>query len=270
MSASPRGPEKVVFVGGTPRSGTTITHAVLCAAPGVNGYVPEASFFVHLVKAYYAGVTHWDIHTHGLYPDAETFRLSIAAAAEAVLQDLWRHVGRPRVLCLKDPLMTEWFPWAARLLPDARFVTVCRHPFDVVRSRQDGYERTSGEPFTLEMALDVARDYLRDYQSVLSHNFRGRHLMFRYEDLNTARVLSAMAKLVEAPGFVASRLWQTPDGRLRTSFGSDDDPTSSPKYGGSIDLTPRLDPLRADWQAAVAAICRPVMMRMNYPWQDAA
>lgn len=46
------------------------------------------------------------------------------------------------MLCVKDPALTPHFPNVVRI-PGARvrFVTVIRHPYDVVRSRQDVADR---------------------------------------------------------------------------------------------------------------------------------
>lgn len=49
-------PLKVIFVGGAPRSGTTVTHALICTAPEVSHYHPEVSFIRPVFDTYSVGL----------------------------------------------------------------------------------------------------------------------------------------------------------------------------------------------------------------------
>lgn len=256
-------PASLVFVGGAPRSGTTVAHALLCTAPGASPYSPEISFFRYMVDAYWAGAGNWDLHTSGHFPDLEAFRSTMAGTAREVLVQSWRHLGEPRILCLKDPMLTPRFPELNALLPEALLVTVCRHPVDVVRSRQDVAER-AGQPFGEADVRQVAQEFHDYYWTLFNHDFRGRNVFFRYEDINDAGVRAALATRMGVPGFDDEALWRTFNGQKRDFSEVSDQPTYSPKYSQAIDPAPRLDPLKPEWQEIVRQRCRAVMSRMRY------
>jgi hypothetical protein len=253
------GPEKLVFVGGAPRSGTTVTHALICTSERVNDYHPEISFFRGIPSAYRNGKVAWDGHTSALFSDRDEFRGVMRRTADVSLDHVWRRLGKKPVLCMKDPHLTPFFPDLHELYPqEAWFVTVCRHPFDVVRSRQEVHEKTGlQQPFGADLAMAVAREYLAYYRAVLTTDFAGRHFMFRYEDLNAEAVRNGLAQVAGVDDLDVRKLWgAAPD--------TSDDPWGSPKYNGPIDLEPRLTPLAPALREAVRPICQPIMARFDY------
>jgi hypothetical protein len=266
QSLAPDAPDKIVFVGGAPRAGTTVTHALLCTAPGFAPYHPELSFFRTIPSAYRLGRSVWNEHTGAFFADQAAFAELMRQTARSWLDHTWRALGRPTVLSVKDPHLTPMFPDVQRLLPqEAWFVTVCRHPCDVVRSRQQVHEKSGvGPPFGEAQVAAVAREYLTYYQAVLTTNFGGRHFMFRYEDLGADRVRDGLAQFLGVGDFALANLWRTADGGEIAPGHEGPNPWGSPKYFRDIDLTRRLEPLRPDWQPLVKSICRPVMTRMGY------
>jgi len=51
--------QPMIFVGGAPRSGTTVTHALLCTSDRTNAFHPEISFVRPLFNAYSVGMQNW-------------------------------------------------------------------------------------------------------------------------------------------------------------------------------------------------------------------
>lgn len=253
------GPDKLVFVGGAPRSGTTVTHALICSAPGVSAYHPEISFFRGLLVAFRNGRAAWASHTSAFFDDAEAFRLFIRETTDLALQHLWLKLGQPSVLALKDPHLTPFFPDLHRLYPtEAAFVTVCRHPFDVVRSRQEVQAKAHPNlPFETAHALEVAREYLLYYTAALGPGLGPSHLAFRYEDLDKVKVHQDLAKLIGVSGFEPRQMWNH-------AGEAGDEPWGSPKYNGPIDLKRRLSPLEDRFCDPVREICKPIMDRLGY------
>ncbi len=254
-------PEKLIFVGGAPRSGTTVAHALICAGEGVSEYGPEISFFRGYMSAFRNGRAAWTQHTSAYFKDAGDFRDLIRDTSDRALGRIWQALGRPAILAVKDPHLTPFFPDLNLLYPDAAgFVTVCRHPYDVVRSRQEVHDKSNpGRPFAAADAAAVAREYLNYYTAVLRHSFGGRHFMFRYEDLNSDDLRSRLAAFVGVPGFDTSRMWGASAGKPEQN-----DAWGSPKYNRQIDLTSRLSPLAAELTEVAGTICAPVMERMGY------
>ena len=254
------GAEKIVFVGGAPRSGTTVTHALICTAQGVSAYSPEISFFRGLVSAYRLGRAAWEGHTKAFFDTPEAFRLFMREVTDLALQRIWEALDRPEILALKDPMLTPFFPELRLLYPDrAWFVAVGRDPVDVVRSRQAVQEKQSPDrPFTEADATGLAREYVGMYRAVFGPDYGDRLLFLRYEHLNDAALQARLADFIGVSSLDPARLW---GGQPDTA---PDDPWGSPKYHRPIDLEPRLSPLDPDWAAKVRAICAPIMARAGY------
>lgn len=259
-------PKKLVFVGGAPRSGTTVTHALICTSRSVGSYHPEVSFLRPLVMAYRSGKIAWTEHTHAFFQDHEAFRRHMRKTLDVSIDHLWRLLDSPEVLAMKDPMMTPMFRDLHELFAgDFRFVTVCRHPYAVVRSRQAVHDRTGqGRPFGLQDVANVAQEYVNFYQSVLGTNFGGRHYMFRYEDLNEPRIRQGLMDFVGVDDFDTDLLWKTKDDLRPTDDQMLNDAWGSPKYLQAIDLEPRFEPLDDEWAEATKQICQPIMTRMGY------
>jgi hypothetical protein len=253
------GPGKIVFVGGAPRSGTTVTHALICTSNSVSEYHPEISFLRGVISAFSLGRAAWQAHTSAFFDDAESFRAHMRRTADLTMIHVWERLGRAPILSLKDPHLTPLFPALAALYPqEGLFVTVCRHPFDVIRSREEVHAKSQPQaPFAAADAAAVAREYLQYYRAVLTHDFGGRHFAFRYEDLNEARLQEGLARFVGVDDFNARPMWGKPPD-------VSGDPWGSPKYHKAIDLEPRLSPLKPEFQEIARTICGPVMQRFGY------
>lgn len=262
---SARHPDRMIFVGGAPRSGTTIAHAIICTAQGVSRYGPEISFFRGFMSAYRNGKAAWAGHTSAYFDDAADLRSLIRDVSDRALSRVWTALDRPDILAVKDPHLTPFFPDVDEIYGDsARYVTVCRHPFDVVRSRQEVHERSGpGFLFSADDVTGVAREYAAYYRAVLQADFAGRHAFLRYEDLARPQVIQQLAAFLDLGGFAMDRLWG------QSAGASQDDAWGSPKYNRPLDLGPRLSALDPNWKALTARICGPVMARLGYPEEPA-
>jgi hypothetical protein len=182
------------------------------------------------------------------------------ASADLSLDHLWRALGGAEILCMKDPLLTPFFADLRLLYPDeAWFVVVVRHPYDVVRSRQEVHARTGeARPFGPGDAAAVAREYVSFYQAILAQGFGGRLFMFKYEDLNSQQIQMGLAQFVGVDDLDPSRMWgEAPPDMSADAWGS-------PKYNQAIDLAPRLDALSPELAQVTRTICAPIMERFGY------
>jgi len=254
------GPQKLVFVGGAPRSGTTVTHALLCTVPGAGPHHPEISFFRGFMQAYRNGKTAWKGHTSAYFRDPSDFRALIRETADLALGQVWRTLGEPAILCAKDPHLTPFFPDLRELYPtEACFVTVARDPRAVVRSRQAVHEKSGApRPFGPGDVAAVCREYVGYYRAVLQADFGGSHALIRYEDLDRPDVHTRLAELLGVGSLDTNRLWSGSRPRPER------DVWGTPKHLGPLDLEPRLEPLEPSWAGIVADHCGPLMARLGY------
>ena len=255
-------PLKVIFVGGAPRSGTSVTHSLLCTAPAVNEFHNEISFARPVFEAYAVGMEHWETHTSTFFQAPEHLRLHVNKLAQLSMGLIWRALKRPRVLCVKDPLLTVNFVAVKAVLDwPCQFVTVLRHPHDVIRSQQEVYTR-SGVVLDEAQVYRLALDYMLSYAHIDDPDMEGSVFHFRYEDLGQDWLTDQLRAFTGMGGIDPALLWN--NGAHQPSEQEKADPFYSPKYHKPIDTSRRLDPLSAEFQQIVNDLCGPLMERCGY------
>ena len=257
--------QTIYFVGGAPRSGTTVTHALLCTSARTNPYTPEISFIRPLFTAYAAGINNWGGHTNAFFEKQAHFDLHMRKIVEGSLAHVSRVLKDPEILAVKDPLLTPFFPWVRRLLGErARFVTVVRHPYSVVRSRQEVIER-SDQPFNEAQAARTAREYVRTYAHLDLPGLAPALHHLRYEDLDNPETVEGLRAFTGLDDLSPDNIWGKK--RAPRADAASTDPWFSPKYHGAIDTKSRLDPLAPAYCRVVDRICAPLMERFGYERQ---
>lgn len=254
--------KKIVFVGGAPRSGTTVTHALLCTSSHTNAYHPEISFMRPLFNSYAVGMASWNAHTNAFFRERAHFRLHLRKGIDISLNHLDIVLGHPETLCVKDPLLTPSFHWVNEMMDgQAKFVTVVRNPFDVVRSRQEVIER-SGRTFTPAIAAETCREYHRSYVHLDNEALQDRLFHFRYEDLNDPSVIQGLGAFTGYTDISTERVWNSGAGPKEEK--AQTDPWFSPKYHSPINTERRLSPLADEYAEVVNRICGKLIERFEY------
>ncbi|GEM_PF-1626223 len=255
-------PMKVIFVGGAPRSGTTVTHALLCTAPACNQYHPEISFVRPIFQSYQTGLDLWESHTATFFQVPEHLRLHVQRLAQQSMSHVWRVLSKPRILCVKDPLLTCDFAAVKAVMEwPCQFVTVLRHPHDVIRSQQEVYAR-SGVPMDETTVHRLATEYVESYAHLNDPDLESSVFHFRYEDLEHDWLISQLRDFTGMGGIDPDQIWQK--GSQTPSEAGKANPFFSPKYHRPIDTTRRLGPLPPKFQAVVNDICANVMQSCGY------
>jgi hypothetical protein len=259
---TPTGPMKVIFVGGAPRSGTSVTHALLCTAPACNAYHPEISFVRPIFESYAVGMEHWEGHTSSFFQIPEHLRLHVQKLAQQSMGLVWRALKQPKVLCVKDPLLTRNFVAVKAVIGwPCQFVTVLRHPHDVIRSQQEVYARARVTMDAAEV-YRLAHEYMQSYAHVDDPDLEGSVFHFRYEDLGNDWLTDQLRAFTGLGGIDPERIWD--NGSYQPSERERADPFYSPKYHQKLDTTRRLDPLAPAFQEIVNGVCAPLMERCGY------
>ncbi|WP_299554647.1 tetratricopeptide repeat-containing sulfotransferase family protein [uncultured Tateyamaria sp.] len=122
------GVTRVVFVVGMPRSGTTLVESILSRHPDV-GTIGETTALKDCLDQYrrHVGLSGaWDWYTTLSEDDAKALGQRYLDRCSKLVVS-----GLPRVLVDKTPLNIFELGFAKRVLPDASFVFMSRHPLDV-------------------------------------------------------------------------------------------------------------------------------------------
>jgi hypothetical protein len=266
----------LVFVGGAPRSGTTLTHAIICSAPEgeVNRYCAEISFFGKLVEAIAFGMKVWGRHTKAFFDSQQDLNDHGGEILFSTLDKVRTRFGDPKLLALKDPLLTPNFPLLYKLLDgNVRFVTIVRHPYSVVRSRQE-VARKGGSPFSAREVTAISKQYVNSYKHLSSPIPRDKICLVRYEDLASEETNEKLKSFLGLSEFSESRMWGAAGARpigqeKKEALTKANKPVSgtawaSPKYGTGIDLSDRLGELDDEYKVIVRKICGGQMRSFGY------
>lgn len=246
----------VIIVGGYPRSGTTLTHALICTSQKASNYHPEASFLKSIFIAYQTGIGNWNAHTSHLFPDVEAFRQDFENVFDLFLGSMEKKVGSPEVWSLKDPLLTPYFHWVGQVLRDrVKFVTVVRRPHEVIRSNIEVMTKMN-RPCELKDVREMARQYNQYYKHIDNAALKDRLFVLRYEDIGSDDTIQKLRKFTGLKDIETDNVWKD-----EAPAKNSDNPWFSPKYKAKIDLAPRLDALDQNFSQEVEKICAPLLKR---------
>ncbi|CAH8847995.1 unnamed protein product [Trichobilharzia szidati] len=192
------GPQPIIFIGGYPRSGTTLMRVLLDVHPMIrcgpeSRVIPKILGVRHLWSQ---GVENSRLKAAGLYPEA------VDSAVRSFILSIIKHAGEnASVLCNKDPLSFTHLSYLAHLFPEAKFVHMVRDGRAVVNSLVKRNVRIRGTPnntedkfYTWEKRVD---QFLNDCALIGS----GRCVTVKYESLvlTPSKVLSELFQFLKIP-----------------------------------------------------------------------
>ena len=95
----------VFFVGGSPRSGTTLLAQVLCQAEKTNPPIQEAQYFTQLIKAYQTGKTSAKETIKDYFFDDQDFQQFNFDLVTRFFEQIKKRFPQTETIVLKDPLI---------------------------------------------------------------------------------------------------------------------------------------------------------------------
>jgi Sulfotransferase family len=259
-----------IFVGGAPRSGTTLLHALICSSNKANGYIAECSYFGGFMHPFLRGLETFNIHTKFYFSSREEFFGYHASILTRMLSDFWLRTGRPEILALKDPLLTPHFHNLAKLLNQARFVVITRNPYDTISSRLEVMRRLNRgkEPKRREIH-DICREYVDWYSSILDNRdfFGNRLCLVNYEKLVRGDEISKLEEF-GITGITPDQVWSNAITNISDNYGND---WFSPHYGQlltNISVGRHRQILSLRTKTMIKEICRDVSRQLSIPEEE--
>lgn len=183
--------DRVIYVGGCMRSGTTLVQRLLCAAPGASPLAAECQYLTALLNLHATWSAQFDQFLKDYFPDKESFDAFSKQQVGAFLAEVAARFRSASTLVLKNPELTYHFPVLAAWYPSARFVLVLRDPLDTIASIAEVARRHREGGIASPLAGaedDMARlsALYKGYYApvVMAHaQFGNRLFILRYEDL---------------------------------------------------------------------------------------
>jgi protein-tyrosine sulfotransferase len=198
MEATPGG--NPIFIGGVPRSGTTLLRVILDTHPGI--HCGTELRVVQALTALWSSAdrTAQPVLTDAYGVDSEHLRRIFADLVLSFLEPAWRASGKRRV-AEKTPFNVLVFPELRRLFPESPLVHIIRDVRDVVASRLERDREAAGsEPLD---GVAIARIRAQEWTAAMEI----RRQMLAAEDLARGYFEVRYEQLVQSPQEVLEPLF---------------------------------------------------------------
>ncbi|MDE5082628.1 MAG: sulfotransferase [Trichodesmium sp. St18_bin1] len=201
------------FIGGCPRSGTTLLQNIICSNTKVNPLIGEIGYLYHLVNAYSTGKIDFESQSKYYFSDLEELRNLSAELVNKFLKHIWKRYTNTTHIVLKYPLMGELFPDIYELVEDVKFILIIRDPRDTIASLINvgnkmaiqGEYRHLTPMFTERKLSEFIEFYRRAYASSWNYklvSFQTKVAYIKYEHL----VLNPTVAIQELQDFTGLNL----------------------------------------------------------------
>lgn len=144
------------FIGGAPRTGTTLLNGILCNDPSTNPFIAEANYLAYVLSTYRQGKYIWKVEGDAYFDDLNDYAAFAGRWVRDFLNRTAQRYAPARHLVLKSPELTKYFPDLFELVPDAKFLIVLRDPRDAIASLLDVGEtlKQAGENYSFVSLLE--------------------------------------------------------------------------------------------------------------------
>lgn len=183
--------DRLIFIAGSMRSGTTILHKILCTAAETHPYITETWFLVDQLHAYLRGRERYDVRHRDYFGEIENFDRFYRDTLERFFKVTRKNLSDPQVLVLKNPEISGQLPLLGGWFKDALFIINVRNPLDIIASIVEVGERHRKDRIRSEQSLMgrdmymlsnfVKRYYISSFD--VNNPVHDRILFVRYEDM---------------------------------------------------------------------------------------
>ncbi len=178
------------FIGGSPRSGTTLLQVLLCQDRETNPPNAEATYLRLLVEAYHQAKLEFEKFADHFFDNRDDLRSFHSWIVTRFLERTFQRYGGVANLVHKDPHLSRCFPEVLELVPDARFLVIIRDTRDTIASLIRVADRVRAQKNAREPrkrnVLGLCKYYRSYYSPALNceaPGFRERLFVLKYEDL---------------------------------------------------------------------------------------
>ncbi|NES07354.1 MAG: sulfotransferase [Okeania sp. SIO2F4] len=182
------------FIGGCPRSGTTLLQNIICSDTKVNPLIGEVGYLYHLVNAYSTGKIDFQSQSKYYFSDIAELRNFSAELINKFLEHIRKRYSDATHIILKYPLIAELFPDIYELVEDVKFILIIRDPRDTIASLINvgnkmaiqGEDRHLTSMFTERKLSEFIEFYRRAYAPSWNCklvNFQSKVAYIKYEHL---------------------------------------------------------------------------------------
>ena len=198
---------KNIFIGGSPRSGTTLLHLLLCQSEQVNPMIHEAQTLFHYVQAYKFGKSRFQVDGKDYFQNEKAYLDFNRRWFKDFIQSVAGMYPGIEYLVLKNPRLTQNFVELAELSDDLKFIVIVRDPRDVIASmiqvgqRLDQQDQSDSRTqlYMSRNFAEMSKIFLSSYLSLFTEKagaMRARLRIIRYENLvqNTDSVLHELSE----------------------------------------------------------------------------
>lgn len=198
-----------VFISGSPRSGTTVCHALICTSNEVNDYVPESSYFTGLLNNFINGNSN-ENHNSDLFGSMQEFQELNFEHISFILYHLWLRLGHKKYLCLKDPLMFKHFDWLDQVFKQVKYVFTYRDPIETISSRVTVL-KNQGKDINTTVIAALSNELLGyyNYAEKLVLTKSDRALTINYEDIINGAADERLAIFLSLNDINRNNLWKS-------------------------------------------------------------
>lgn len=262
---------RLVFIGGMPRSGTTLVYGAVCACKGVNDQFEEVPVLEVVLNHFSWCYTNYEALGRDFWSSKRDVKAFFGSYVRAFLSHLKERYSDREVLALKRPLLAGFFPMMDEFLygEDVRYVVVVRDPRDIFASfaRVAGHMQKNRQPWEQVPPRDAEKwsEVLRFiYGPYLNGGESDRCFLIQYEMLvqQPETILKGLGKFLGLP-IEAENVWGKSApflDRLRTAWKSDlwGKPITADRVGSYREA------LSTEEAATIEECCADYMQRFGY------
>ena len=166
--------EKLIFVGGSMRAGTTVLQRILCSSPGSIPVVGECQYLTQQFYVYHQALKQFELFHGDFFSSKATVEEFTKGIISNFLVLTRQRYAPATTLVLKHPELTKFFPRLAEWFGHAKFVVIVRDPRDTIASMLEvtSRQRENDVDFFMTRFGRDMRKFSHYYKSIYAPIFR--------------------------------------------------------------------------------------------------